>query len=73
MQGISYMIDSTNKALSDEIISLVEQILDSKAKDPTTDTKELESKIDFLVYKLYHLTDDEIKIIEKNKRNIISN
>lgn len=29
-----------------------------------TDTKELESKIDFLVYKLYNLTDDEIKIIE---------
>ncbi|WP_395148250.1 Eco57I restriction-modification methylase domain-containing protein [uncultured Helicobacter sp.] len=57
-------IDSTNKALSDEIISLVEQILDSKAKDPTTDTKELESKIDNLVYKLYHLTNDEIKIIE---------
>ena len=57
-------IDSTNKALSDEIISLVEQILDSKAKDPTTDTKELESHIDSLVYKLYHLTNDEIKIIE---------
>ena len=45
MQGISYMLDSTNKA---------------------TDTKELESHIDSLVYKLYHLTDDEIKII-KNK------
>ena len=58
------MIDSTNKALSDELISLVEQILDSKAKDPTTDTKELESKIDNLVYTLYNLTDDEIKIIE---------
>ena len=57
-------IDSTNKALSDEIISLVEQILESKAKDPTTDTKELESHIDSLVYKLYHLTKDEIKIIE---------
>lgn len=57
-------IDSTNKALSDEIISLVEQILDSKAKDPIKDTKELESHIDSLVYKLYHLTDDEIKIIE---------
>ena len=57
-------IDSTNKALSDEIISLVEQILDSKAKDPTKDTKELESKIDSLVYKLYNLTKDEIKIIE---------
>lgn len=60
-------IDSTNKALSDEIISLVEQILDSKAKDPTKDTKELESKIDNLVYKLYHLTDDEIKIIENKE------
>lgn len=43
MQGISYMLDSTNQA---------------------TDTKELESKIDFLVYKLYNLTNDEIKIIE---------
>ena len=64
MQGISYMIDSTNKALSDKIISLVEQILDSKAKDPTTDTKELESKIDSLVYKLYNLTESEIKTIE---------
>ena len=58
------MIDSTNKALSDEIISLVKQILDSKAKDPTKDTKELESRIDSLVYKLYNLTNDEIKIIE---------
>ncbi|MBR2494779.1 hypothetical protein [Helicobacter sp.] len=64
MQGISYMIDSTNKALSDEIISLVEQILDSKAKDPTTDTKELESKIDSLVYTLYNLTNDEITTID---------
>ena len=60
-------IDSTNKALSDEIISLVEQILDSKAKDPTTDTKELESKIDNLVYTLYNLNEDEIKIIENKE------
>lgn len=46
MQGISYMLDSTNQA---------------------TDTKELESKIDSLVYKLYNLTKDEIKIIEGNE------
>ena len=38
---------------------LLDQILESRAKD----TKELESHIDSLVYKLYHLTDDEIKII----------
>lgn len=60
-------IDSTNKALSDEIISLVEQVLQSKAKDPTTDTKELESHIDSLVYKLYNLTESEIKIIENKE------
>ena len=64
MQGISYMIDSTNKALSDEIISLVEQILDSKAKDPTKDTKKLESHIDSLVYKLYNLNEKEIKLLK---------
>ncbi|TLD84868.1 DUF7149 domain-containing protein [Helicobacter trogontum] len=67
-------IDSTNKALSDEIISLVEQILDSKAKDPTTDTKELESHIDSLVYKLYNLDSNEIEIVEGRqckKRNKI--
>ncbi|RAX53442.1 TaqI-like C-terminal specificity domain-containing protein [Helicobacter sp. 11-8110] len=57
-------IDSTNKALSDEIISLVEQILDSKAKDPTKDTKELESHIDSLVYKLYNLNEKEIKLLK---------
>ena len=44
-----------------KIMKLLEQILESKAKDFS---KELESKIDFLVYKLYRLTDDEIKIIE---------
>lgn len=42
LKRIVKMIDFLNKALSDEIISLVEQILDSKAKDHTTDTKELE-------------------------------
>ena len=33
--------------------------------DSTLDTKELESKIDSLVYKLYNLTNDEIEIIER--------
>lgn len=31
MQGISYMIDSANKALSDEIIKCVDKILEIKA------------------------------------------
>lgn len=47
------------------IIELVEQILAAKKADNTADTSELEHKIDELVYKLYGLTEDELKIVEK--------
>jgi hypothetical protein len=46
------------------IIDLVNKILSSKTKNPIADTTKLESKIDRLVYELYDLTEDEIKIIE---------
>ncbi|MDR2171984.1 MAG: Eco57I restriction-modification methylase domain-containing protein, partial [Planctomycetaceae bacterium] len=46
------------------IIDLVNQILLSKTKNPNADTTKLESEIDRLVYELYDLTEDEIKIIE---------
>ncbi|MDP2893156.1 MAG: hypothetical protein Q8N78_02160 [Sulfurimonas sp.] len=36
-------------------------------QNPHADTSELETKIDELVYKLYDLTDEEIKIIEGTK------
>lgn len=57
-------ITESNKPLCDEIIKCVDKILESKAKDSTLDTSKLESQIDSLVYKLYNLSDDEIKIIE---------
>ena len=38
---------------------LVDRILDAKAADPNTDTSELEEQIDWLVYDLYGLTDEE--------------
>ena len=37
---------------------------DEKAADPATDTSTLEQEIDRMVYELYGLTDDEIKIVE---------
>ena len=58
-------ITESNQHIADEIIKCVDKILESKAKDSTLDTKELESQIDSLVYKLYNLTNDEIEIIEK--------
>ena len=40
------------------------KILIAKKGDRHADTSELEKKIDHLVYKLYGLTYDEVKIIE---------
>lgn len=57
-------INAENQIIVDEIINLVDNILESKAKDSTTDTSKLESEIDSLVYELYNLTSEEIKIVE---------
>ncbi|GAA8697248.1 class I SAM-dependent DNA methyltransferase [Helicobacter pylori] len=57
-------ITKSNKPTADKIIALVDKILQSKAKDPKANTQGLEKEIDALVYQLYHLTDEEIKIIE---------
>lgn len=48
-------------------IALADKILKLKAKDSTTDTSKLESEIDSLVYKLYNLTENEIKIVENKE------
>ncbi|GAA8488458.1 class I SAM-dependent DNA methyltransferase [Helicobacter pylori] len=53
-----------NQELADKITDGAEQILKSKAKDPKANTQRLEKEIDALVYQLYNLTDEEIKIIE---------
>ena len=47
-----------------ELGELVNKIMNKKQNDPTADTGYLESKIDRLVYQLYGLTEDEIKIVE---------
>jgi hypothetical protein len=39
--------------------------LNLKKDNNSADTESLESKIDLLVYQLYDLTEEEIKIIEK--------
>ena len=46
------------------IEALVNKILAIKSKDPKADVSKLERQIDQLVYQLYHLTPEEIKIIE---------
>ncbi len=46
------------------IEKLVKKCLDAKKDDPNADTSELEKQIDHLVYKLYQLTYNEVKIID---------
>ncbi|MEJ8602106.1 DUF7149 domain-containing protein [Helicobacter pylori] len=57
-------ITEKNQELADKITDGAEAILQTKEKDPKANTQELEKEIDALVYQLYHLTDEEIKIIE---------
>ncbi|HCE55246.1 MAG TPA: restriction endonuclease, partial [Lutibacter sp.] len=55
------------KQISDEIpfIEMVNAILSAKKQNPQADTTDLEAQIDQLVYALYELTEDEIKIVEQ--------
>lgn len=46
------------------IINLVDKILAAKKADNTADTSAMEAEIDRLVYSLYGLTEEEIKIVE---------
>ncbi|EPY0908317.1 class I SAM-dependent DNA methyltransferase [Campylobacter jejuni] len=57
-------INSKNQKLVDELINLVDEILKAKEQDKNANTQELENKINSLVYKLYNLNEEEIKIIE---------
>lgn len=43
---------------------LVTRILAAKASDPAADTSALEREIDEIVYRLYGLTEDEIRVVE---------
>ncbi|MGL2696579.1 DUF7149 domain-containing protein [Helicobacter pylori] len=57
-------ITEKNQELACKITDGAKQILQTKEKDPKANTQGLEKEIDALVYRLYHLTDEEIKTIE---------
>ncbi|MCQ2930705.1 class I SAM-dependent DNA methyltransferase [Helicobacter pylori] len=57
-------ITEKNQELARKITDYADKILQSKEKDPKANTQRSEKEIDALVYQLYNLTDEEIKIIE---------
>jgi len=65
LSEIPIPLDKSNN--SHEILKLVDNIIEKKKENPLLDTIYLENKIDELVYKLYDLTEEEIKIIEGNE------
>ncbi|GAA9025512.1 class I SAM-dependent DNA methyltransferase [Helicobacter pylori] len=60
-------ITPQNQKLADKITDCAKAILEAKEKDPKANTQKLEKEIDALVYQLYNLTDEEIKIIEEEQ------
>ena len=57
---------STSK-VSEKLIEIVDIIVNTKKENPDADTLKLEKQMNNIVYKIYDLTDDEIKIIEGNE------
>jgi len=48
-------------------VAIVDKILSAKENNPKADTSELEKQIDEMVYELYELTEEQIKIVEGKK------
>ncbi len=76
MQGNNYQIDKepilnipliqVSEKEENQIITKVEKILTLKKEDSNADTSKLEAEIDKMVYQLYELTPEEIKIVEES-------
>jgi hypothetical protein len=56
----SPLAETNNK----DLVLIVKNVLSIKKNNPQADTSSLESEIDKLVYQLYGLTEEEIKIVE---------
>jgi hypothetical protein len=59
-------IPSVSPSQQQAIVKLVDGILAAKKANPTADTSAWEAEIDNLVYKLYGLTEEEIRIVESH-------
>ena len=57
-----FPIPEVDKKTEKEIVNLVEKVIEGKKKG--IDTREFEEEIDKIVYELYNLNENEIKIIE---------
>jgi tRNA1(Val) A37 N6-methylase TrmN6 len=61
---LQFAIPNVHDARTKKIEQLVDEIISIKHDTQSADTSSLENKIDCLVYELYGLTEDEIRIVE---------
>lgn len=59
-------IKKASPDIQNSIVKIVDEIITLKKSNPNHDTSSLERQIDAIVYKIYGLTDAEIKIIEQS-------
>lgn len=57
-------ITPSNEPIVKQIEALVDKILEAKKQSTAADTKHLEDQIDIMVYKLYELIYEEVKVID---------
>jgi len=67
LQAIENFPIKFSKSIENKIIKLVDKILLLKKENSENDISKIEQQIDNEIYKLYNLTEDEIKIIESEK------
>jgi adenine-specific DNA-methyltransferase len=65
-------IKVASESIQKPIIALVDKILAAKKQNSKADTKHLEDQIDIMVYKLYELTYEEVKVIDPEIEKVIS-
>lgn len=62
----AFPLPQINSVQQQTIIELVNQIFADKKQDSQADTSKMEKEIDLLVYHLYGLTFDDVKLIDEN-------
>ena len=60
-----FAVPNVSNKLTARIEKEVEEVLSVKKQNPSADTTALENEIDQLVYQLYDLTEEEIRIVER--------
>jgi len=61
---LSFAVPNENNHLTQRIENTIDAILSTKELNKDSETSNLEKQIDQLVYQLYNLNEDEIKIVE---------